>query len=50
MVTTETPTAALGWAAPDFMLPGVDGAEHRSTTAAAIAAPSSCSSATTVLT
>jgi peroxiredoxin len=29
MVSTETPAAALGWAAPDFTLPGVDGAEHR---------------------
>ena len=29
MVSTETPAPALGWAAPDFTLPGVDGAEHR---------------------
>jgi len=28
MVSTETPAAALGGAAPDFNLPGVDGARH----------------------
>lgn len=28
MAATQTPTVELGWKAPDFTLPGVDGKEH----------------------
>lgn len=28
MARTETPAAELGWSAPDFALPGIDGATH----------------------